>query len=107
MTDQQSRSDDPDPTPPVEFIHRPELGRFAAVRAGREVAELDYRAEGGVWDLTHTWADPAVRGTGVASELVAHVMTQARAAGVRIIPSCPYVPVWLTRHPEYRDLVHR
>ncbi|WP_188941447.1 GNAT family N-acetyltransferase [Nakamurella endophytica] len=80
-------------------------GRFRALEDGREVAHLDYRPEDGAWDLLHTWADPSVRGTGVSSRLVTAVMDAAREAGVRIVPSCPYIPVWLQRHPGYLDLV--
>jgi uncharacterized protein len=88
---------------PIE--HLADRGRFRVVDQGKQVAELDYTALPGIWDLTHTYADPAYRGTGLSSRLVQHVMDAAREAGVKIVPSCPYVPVWLQRHPEYADLV--
>ncbi|MTD15700.1 N-acetyltransferase [Nakamurella sp. YIM 132087] len=88
--------------------HLAERGRFRVVdEGGRQIAELDYTALPGIWDLTHTYSDPGYRGTGLASVLVTHVMDQARAAGVTIVPSCPYIPVWLSRHPDYVDLVAR
>lgn len=84
--------------------HIADIGRFRIRRGGRDLAVLDYLAAPGSWNLVHTWADPDVRGTGLASDLVRHVMDQARAVQVRIIPSCPYIPVWLRRHPEYAEL---
>lgn len=79
--------------------------RFRLSIGGQEAVILDYRSGNGAWDLVHTYADPAFRGTGAASRLVRHVFEQARQAGVRIIPSCPYIPVWVSRHPEAADLV--
>ncbi len=80
-------------------------GRFRVMIGERQVAELDFVDRGGVWDLTHTFAEPEFRGTGLAGRLVSHVMEKAKAAGVSIVPSCPYLPMWLSRHPEYGDLV--
>ena len=82
-------------------------GRYRLLVADEQMAELDFIDRDGVWDITHTYADPRVRGTGMAGRLVEHVMDNARAAGVGIRPSCPYIPVWLARHPEYADLVRR
>lgn len=83
-------------------------GRFSVWVSGHQTAELDYAVlpgPTGVWDFLHTYAEPAMRGTGVADALVEHAMNTARAAGLQIVPSCPYIPVWLGRHPEYVDLV--
>ncbi len=85
------------------FEHVP--GRFRAVIDGDEVAQLDYVASPGVWDMVHTFAEPRLRGTGLASQLVGYGMDAARDAGVRVVLSCPYLPNWMGRHPEYADLV--
>lgn len=94
----------------MEVEHLP--GRFRVLDGdGRQVAHLDYEirsdADGVIWDLTHTYATESVRGTGIASAMVAATLDEARAEKVRIIPTCPYLPVWLRRHPEYQDLVLR
>lgn len=92
------------PAAPV-VEHVADIGRFRVRRDGRDLAVLDYQAGPGFWNLVHTWADPSVRGTGLASSLVRQVMDQARAEGLKVIPSCPYIPAWLRRNPEYADLV--
>jgi predicted GNAT family acetyltransferase len=90
----------------VEKIeHDAARGRFRLHIDGAEAVVLDYRLRPGAWDIVHTYADPAYRGTGAASRLVQHVFDQARAAGLQIIPSCPYIPVWVSRHPAAADLV--
>ena len=58
-----------------------------------------------VLDLRHTVVEPAVRSKGVADALVQAALAYAREEGFRIIPACPYVRVWLARHPRDADLV--
>lgn len=85
--------------------HLTAQSRFRLTVDGQEAVVLDYVGTPGTWEITHTYSDPAFRGTGVASELVQRVFDDARAAGLRIVPSCPYIPVWLSRHPNETDLV--
>src|ERR1700712_2351549 len=85
--------------------HLTARSRFRLLRDGEEAVVLDYVDRPGIWDIVHTYADPKFRGTGVAAQLVRHVFDQARSSGVRIIPSCPYISVWVTWHPAEADLI--
>ena len=85
-------------TPLCDSSHVPSVN-------GAEAVVLDYVARPGAWDVMHTYADPAFRGTGAASRLVQHVFDEARTAHLKIIPSCPYIPVWVSRPPDSADLV--
>ena len=40
-----------------------------------------------------------------AEVLIAGVLDEARAAGVWVLPFCPFVNGYISRHPEYVDLV--
>jgi len=81
-------------------------GRFRLLVDGREVAVLDYRKLPGTWNIVHTYTEPASRGYGVASDLVRSVLDTARAEGVKVIPTCPYVSWWINEYqPGYEDLV--
>lgn len=51
--------------------------------------------------LFHTGADEAYAGQGLASVLVQAVVDDVIAAGLVIVPVCPYVAAWLKKHPEY------
>jgi hypothetical protein len=53
----------------------------------------------------HTEVDPAFEGRGVASELIRHVLDEARSSGRHVLPYCPFVRSFIERHPEYLDLV--
>ena len=68
------------------------------------MAHLDYLIEGGRMVCTHTFVPPALRGQGLAEQLVQAALAEARANGWRVVPACSYVAVFIERHPEYRDL---
>lgn len=86
--------------------HLEKNGRFRMLVDGREVAVLDYRRTPGRWNIVHTYTDPASRGYGIASQLVQTALDAAREAGVKVIPTCPYVNWWIHEYrPGYEDLV--
>ena len=85
--------------------HDAARGRFRLSIGDAEAVVLDYVGGPGVWDIVHTYADPAFRGTGASSRLVQHVFDEARSQGLHIVPTCPYIPVWVSRHPEAAALV--
>jgi predicted GNAT family acetyltransferase len=85
--------------------HRPQERRFVA-EVGSGQAELTYTLPArGVIDLQHTAVPEGARGHGVAEALARAAFDYARANGLRVIPTCPFVRSWLTRHPEERDLI--
>lgn len=81
-------------------------GRYVATLPGSDAtAELTWRQGGpGVIIADHTFAPPAMRGSGAAAALVARLMADARQKGLTILPSCSYVRAQFDRHPEWADL---
>ena len=55
--------------------------------------------------LSHTVVPSTQEGQGLASRLIAGVLSDVRAQGLRIVPSCPFVATYVAKHPEERDLV--
>lgn len=54
----------------------------------------------------HTFVDDSLRGTGVAKALVERLFSDARAAGQKIVPLCPYVRGYAERHrDEVSDVI--
>jgi predicted GNAT family acetyltransferase len=85
--------------------HRPDEHRFVVQLDGGD-AELTYtRPDAKTIDLRHTGVPKSGRGHGVADALAAAAFAYARAEGLRVIPTCPFVQGWLGRHPEGRDLI--
>jgi hypothetical protein len=70
--------------------------------AGFEVYEL---GEGRI-SLVHTEVESAHEGQGLAPQLVAYALSDARSRGLAVLPFCPYVATFIRRHAEeYLDLV--
>jgi predicted GNAT family acetyltransferase len=55
----------------------------------------------------HTEIDNAFAGQGFASLLVQQALTDARNAGKRSVPVCPYVAKFLRKHDEFADVTDR
>jgi uncharacterized protein len=72
-----------------------------------EMAILTYRREPGRITYLHTEVPEALEGHGIAGKLAKHALDYARAQGLAVVPSCPYVRSYIERHPEYEDLVAR
>ena len=90
---------------PIEIAHAPEHSEFVALDETGQIGVLQYVLADGVIDLQHTVVQPVAEGRGVGSALVVAALDHARAEGLRVLPTCPFVPAVIRRHPEYADLV--
>lgn len=79
------------------------LGRFELDVDGC-IAFANYRLTPEAVIITHTETPLALRGRGVASDLVKGALELIRADGLKVVAGCSFVAVYLRRHPEYRDL---
>jgi predicted GNAT family acetyltransferase len=78
--------------------------RFVA-RLPEGDAVLTYRLKEDRLDIRTTYVPPAARGRGTGGALVEAALLHARAAGLKVIPTCSYVGPWVAAHPEYRELL--
>lgn len=84
---------------------RPELGRYEIV-VGSQVAGIEqYSRVGDTVVFEHTEIYPQFEGLGFAGTLVRAALDDLRARGLGLRPECRYVVRFLTKHPEYQDLV--
>ncbi|MHC2334756.1 GNAT family N-acetyltransferase [Bradyrhizobium sp. USDA 4454] len=88
---------------------------MAAVRDNRDQNRFELDTEGGLAFanyrrtpsaviITHTETPRALRGRGIASELVKGALELVRADGRKVIAGCGFVVDYLNKHPEYADL---
>ena len=79
-------------------------GQFE-IRTDGGVAVLTYVQRGDALDLVHTRVPHTLEGKGYAGALAKAALEYARAMGLKVIPTCPFVSTYLRRHKEYADLV--
>lgn len=91
---------------PMLIRHNPARSRFECGE-GAELAVCDYRREGRVWVLHHTFVPESLRGDGVAAALVKSALAHIRHEGGKAAPTCSYVAAYVRRHPEYAPLLSR
>lgn len=61
--------------------------------------------EPGVVNVDHTYVDPALRGQGIASQLMQHVYQYAKTKGYKMVATCPYAVVWFKKHKDAQDIL--
>jgi predicted GNAT family acetyltransferase len=92
------------------FRHKPEpkqnvtTGRLEIQQDG-EVAYLEYSLSGNVLELTHTEVPEKLRGHGLASSLAETALRWARKDNLKVDIICPLAQEYISKHPEYSDLV--
>jgi predicted GNAT family acetyltransferase len=91
---------------PYDVRHNAAEQRFEVVIDGL-LSRADYRLADGVMHLVHTEVPPALEGRGIAAALVAAALAHARAHGLKVLPVCSYVRVYMKRHPDTQDLLAR
>ena len=80
-------------------------GRYV-YRLGEDEAVLTFsKAGAGLIIIDHTEVPAAFRGQGVGPALVARAVADARAAGKKILPLCPFAASQFRRHPEWADML--
>lgn len=72
---------------------------------GQLAGFVEYHDHAKTRAFLHTEVDPAFEGRGLASQLIRHVLDEARESGRQVLPYCPFVRSYLERHREYVDLV--
>ena len=75
------------------------------VDLGEAMAKIEYIPTKKMTVFTHTEVPVGYEGQGIANWMIRHVLDEARAQGKIVNPMCPFVKLFVQRHPEYMDLV--
>jgi uncharacterized protein len=80
-------------------------GRYVTVVDGHE-AEMTYsRAGTSRIIIDHTDVPKELGGRGAGVALVRRAVEDARAAGIKIIPLCPFAKAQIEKHKEWQDIL--
>lgn len=71
-----------------------------------ELAVVTYNLSPTNLMITETLVPERLEGRGLASRLAKHVIADARARGLLILPVCPFFSAYLQKHPDQADVVH-
>ncbi len=79
---------------------------YARSAEGKVLAEVTFPlVSSGVVNINHTFVDDALRGQGIADELLRAVVAQLHEQNLHARASCPYAKAWFDRHPEQEELL--
>lgn len=88
-----------------QFTDNTALHRYELALDGQLAAYVEYQMRRGNIVFTHTVVLPAFEGQGLGAAIARHVLDDARARPLQVIPECPYIAGYIRKHPEYVDLV--
>ena len=95
----------PPDDPEVTVRDAPDQNRFEIWVGGVLAGFSVYRPQHDRFTFTHTEIDPAFGGRGLASILIKAALDEMRARGIAVLPQCPFVRRYISRHLDYLDLV--
>ncbi|WP_315832845.1 GNAT family N-acetyltransferase [Bradyrhizobium prioriisuperbiae] len=79
------------------------LQRFE-MNVGGATAFANYRRSAGAVIITHTETPRALRGRGIASQLVEGALQLIQANGETVVAGCSFVVDYLAKNPEWQPL---
>jgi len=89
----------------IQVQHDENARKYYAVVDGQE-SVCEYGEAGDkTLNFWHTYVPLALRGRGIAEQLVHQALQDARTRGYKVIPSCWYVRLYIDRHRELQDVV--
>ena len=89
----------------AEIRDNADLNRYELPVDG-EMAVVTYNLSAPHLMITETRVPARLEGQGIASRLARHVLDDARARDLLILPVCPFFSAYLQKHPDYADVVH-
>lgn len=90
----------------MEITHNAAQHQFEH-QANGELAILVYAIRNGSIYMMHTEVPPSMGGTGVGNALAAAAFEYAKAEQRPVVVYCPFVAVYVKRHPELQELIQK
>ena len=88
----------------LKIINNEEAKQYEA-DLGDAKAKIEYIPTKKMIVFTHTEVPIGYEGQGIANKMIRHVLDEARAHEMQVHPMCPFVKLFIRRHPEYMDIV--
>jgi hypothetical protein len=88
----------------LDIVHDEQAKRFETSIKGH-TGYISYQERDGKLVYDHTIVPQELGGRGVGSGLVKHALDYAREQDKKVVPQCSFVVSYISKHPEYQDLV--
>ncbi|HSZ32184.1 MAG TPA: GNAT family N-acetyltransferase [Puia sp.] len=88
----------------IQVSNNLKQSQFEVLEEG-EIAVLQYRIHEGVIWLMHTEVPKNLEGRGIAAALAHFSLEWAKENHIKAKVLCPFVAVYLKRHPEYNEYI--
>lgn len=89
----------------VTIRHNPDRERFEVLDAGNVIGKAAYKeyddGDAPQRIFYHTVINEEYGGQGLAGKLAAVALDETVDAAIAIVPVCPFIKKFLTKHPEY------
>ncbi len=86
----------------IRITHIAEESRIVAYEDNTQIGVLTYAAMPGKWVANYTLVSPAYRGQNIGKQLVEELVVQAKAAGLKIQPTCSYIKKQFADNEAYQ-----
>ena len=88
----------------LQIVNNEEEKRYEA-DLGDAMAMIEYIPTKKMIVFTHTEVPREYEGQGIANKMIRYVLDEARESNMLVNPMCPFVKLYIRRHPEYMDIV--
>lgn len=89
----------------LQVIHNREASRFELAIEDKQ-AVVNYRmVSEDTYNLYYAGVPAEFEGRGYGGRLVQGALEQIKAERKKFIPTCPFIAVYVRRHPEYEEFV--
>lgn len=86
------------------FIDNTDKKQFE-LEADGHIARIEYIIMANKILLTHTEVPAELEGKGIGSKIVKLAFEEIEKRGLKLIPLCPFVAKYLTKHPEWKKIL--
>lgn len=89
----------------IRVTDNQESSRFEIFDDEELAGFAEYHRYGTELAFIHTEVDPKFGGRGLGGKLAQGALDAAREQGAAVLPYCPFIRGWITKHPDYAELV--
>ncbi|WP_372699744.1 GNAT family N-acetyltransferase [Arthrobacter sp. JSM 101049] len=90
---------------PIVVENNSRLFQYQIFKAGELAGFVQYDMDGADMRILHTSMKRSFKSALLTDILIHHVLTEAHASRLAVLPYCPAVRTFITEHPEFTDLV--